>query len=79
MIEIIAVIFSLISVWLTSKSSIWCWPTGIIGIIFYFILFYQSSEYCNMLLQFAFLFQSISGWINWNKKRIYKYLFTTEI
>lgn len=68
MIEIIAVIFSLISVWLTSKSSIWCWPTGIIGIIFYFILIYQSSEYCNMLLQFAFLFQSISGWINWNKK-----------
>ncbi len=68
MIEIIAVIFSLISVWLTSKSNIWCWPTGIIGILFYFILFYQNSEYCNMLLQFTFLSQSIGRWINWNKE-----------
>jgi nicotinamide mononucleotide transporter len=68
MIEIIAVIFSLISVWLTSKNNIWCWPTGIIGIVFYFILFFQGREYCNMLLQLTFLFQSVTGWINWNKK-----------
>jgi len=67
MIESIAVIFSLASVWLTTKRNIWCWPIGIIGIMFYFILFLQSKEYCNMLLQLTFLTQSIIGWMNWNK------------
>lgn len=81
MIEIIAVIFSLASVWLTTKRNIWCWPIGIIGIVFYFILFLQSKEYCNMLLQFTFLAQSIIGWKNWNKEDEYKVvtLYNTEL
>jgi nicotinamide mononucleotide transporter len=72
MIETIAVIFSLASVWLTTKRNIWCWPIGIIGIMFYFILFLQSKEYCNMLLQLTFLTQSIIGWMNWNKDDEFK-------
>lgn len=67
MIETFAVIFSLLSIWLTLKKSIFCWPIGAIGIIFYSILFFQNHDYCNMMLQSIFLIQSVIGWVNWNK------------
>lgn len=68
--EIIAVLFSLISVWLTSKDKIWCWPTGIIGVISFACLFYTKGEWANVGLQFIFLFQSISAWINWKNPSV---------
>ncbi len=67
MIECIAVIFSLLCVWLTAKKNVLCWPIGIIGIIGYAIIFKEKGDISNFLLQFAFLIQSIWGWINWNK------------
>jgi nicotinamide mononucleotide transporter len=68
MIEIVAIIFSLSSVWLTTKKNIWCWPIGIIGIFFYFLLFKNSNQICNMSLQVFFIMQSIYGWSNWKKE-----------
>jgi len=65
--EIIAVIFSLISVWFTARKNILCWSTGMIGVIAYSYIFYQHNEWGNFLLQFVFLGQSIWGWMNWNK------------
>lgn len=69
-IEIIAVIFSLLSVWLTSKNNILCWPTGIIGVLSFSYLFYVTGEWANLVLQFVFLAQSILGWSNWIKSDI---------
>lgn len=66
MIELIAVIFSLISVILTIKVSKYCWYFGIIGVIFYMIVFYQSKLWGNFGLQFIFLLQNIIGIVNWN-------------
>lgn len=70
-IEIIAVIFSLLSVVLTIRNNIWCWFTGIIGIIFYSILFYQNQLWGNMSLQVLFISQSMLGWWNWNESSKY--------
>lgn len=67
LVEIIAVVFSLISVILTIKNNILCWYTGIIGIIFYSIIFYQNHLLSNMWLQGLFIIQSIFGIVNWNK------------
>lgn len=67
LIEIIAVLFSFLSVVYTVKKSIWSWIWGVIGIIFYGILFFQNDLLSNMLLQFVFLAQSIYGIWNWNK------------
>ncbi len=64
-VEIIANIFCLICVALTVKKNIWCWPTGIIGVSAYFVLFYQYKLYGDMGLQVVFLFQSIYGWWFW--------------
>ncbi len=68
MIEIFAVLFSLISVILTVISNKHCWTVGIIGIIFYAILFYQTALWGNFILQFLFLIQSGIGLYNWSKR-----------
>lgn len=69
MIEIIAVIFTLIAVYLTVKGNILCWPMSIIGVTFYSIIFYQHSLYGDLFLQLVFFIQSIIGWINWKKPK----------
>ena len=67
MIEIIGIIFSLLSVWLSAKKSIWTWPIGIIGVIAYGFIFQEDRDWNNLLLQFIFLAQSIYGWVYWNR------------
>lgn len=71
MIEILAVIFTLICVWLATKRHILSWPIGITGVILYSIVFWETKLYSDFGLQFIFLFQSIYGWIIWirNKER----------
>jgi len=68
LIEIIAVIFSFISVIYAVKKSILNWIYGVVGIIFYGILFFQISLYSNLFLQFVFLLQSLHGLWHWKNK-----------
>ena len=68
LIESIAVIFTFISIFLTIKDNILCWPTGIIGVIFYALVFYNLNLPADFLLQLIFLIQSIFGWISWNRR-----------
>ena len=63
--EILAVVFSLICVLLTIKENIWQWLFGIIGVLFYFIVFYQAKLYANMWLQIVFEVLQIYGWYQW--------------
>ena len=63
--EILAVVFSLLCVLLTIKENIWQWLFGIIGVIFYFIVFYQAKLYANMWLQIVFIILQIYGWYEW--------------
>ncbi len=66
MVENLAVLFSLISVVYAVKKSILNWTYGIVGVIFYGILFFQMEWYSNLSLQFIFLIQSIYGLWKWN-------------
>ena len=69
--EIIAVIFSLICVYLTVKKNIWAWGTGLIGVIAYGFVFFGANLYADFGLQFVFFAQGIYGWYNWvNNKDI---------
>lgn len=71
LIEILAVTFSLLSVILTVKNNIFCWPVGILGSIFYMYLFLQGNIYGNSLLQVVFIGQSVLGWYNWGNPSKY--------
>jgi nicotinamide mononucleotide transporter len=66
-LEIIALISTLICVWLTAKQNILCWPVGIVGVIAFFVLFFTEKLYFQAILQVIFLFQSIYGWFLWEK------------
>ena len=66
--EMIAVIFSLFSVYFCMKNNTLCWPMSIIGVSAYAVLFLTQSSYANFTLQFVFLAQSLYGWYFWNKQ-----------
>jgi nicotinamide mononucleotide transporter len=64
-LEIAAVLFTLANVWLAVKQNIWTWPAGIISVILYGVVFYQSRFYSNAALQVVYLALSIHGWYEW--------------
>jgi nicotinamide mononucleotide transporter len=64
-IEIIAALFGLVSVWLTVKENIWCWPTGLVTVFLYIFVFYQARLYSDMILPVIYIFLQIYGWYAW--------------
>lgn len=63
--EIIGAALGLVSVWLTVKENIWLWPTGLVSVCFYIIVFFQAKYYANMGLQVVFIALQIYGWYEW--------------
>ena len=63
--EIIASIFGLICVYLTIKQNIWCWPTGLIQVILYIVVFFEAKLYSDSILQIIYVVLQIYGWRNW--------------
>lgn len=64
-IEVVAFISGVVSVYLTVKQNIWCWPIGIINVIAFTFLFYDAKLYSDMGLQIIYFVLSIYGWYNW--------------
>jgi nicotinamide mononucleotide transporter len=67
MIETIAVISTIICVWLTTKRHILSWPIGLLAVVFYAVVFWNSKLYSDFGLQFFFFAQGIVGWLTWKK------------
>ena len=65
LLEIAAIAFTLVNVWLAIKENMWTWPTGIVSVILYAIVFYQSRLYANAGLQVVYFALSIHGWYEW--------------
>lgn len=65
--EQLAVILTLLSVLLTTRSHILCWPCSIAACLVYAYVFFQEHFYFQFYLQFLFIFQSIQGWYHWKK------------
>lgn len=64
-IEVIAVIFGLICVWLTIRQNIWCWPTGLVQVTLYIAIFYHVKLYSDLLLHVIYVVLQIYGWYHW--------------
>lgn len=65
-LEIISVIFNLLSIYFLVKQNKLGWLFGIVGIVCYMIIFYNQKLYANTLLQVFFLLQSIWAIFKWN-------------
>jgi len=67
-VELIGVLFGLLSVYLATQAHILTWPTGIVNEAFAFILFFQIQLYPDMFLQVYFFVVNLYGWYNWRSK-----------
>ena len=67
-LEIFAVIFALLYLFLAMKQNIACWYAAFISTLIYIIIYWDVSLYMESLLNFYYLLMAIYGWINWNKK-----------
>lgn len=68
-LEIIAVLFGLISVWLAKKNNIWVYPTGLISTLIFVYLLYKWSLIGDMLINIYYSTMSVYGWYLWSKKK----------
>ena len=63
--EIFAVLFGIISVYLSVRQNIWSWPAAIVNVTLYIIVFYEAKLYADMGLQVIYIIISLYGWHAW--------------
>src|SRR4051812_22544589 len=51
LLEIVAVVFGLLSVLFTVWESLWLWPTGLVSVALYIVVFREARLYSDMVLQ----------------------------
>jgi nicotinamide mononucleotide transporter len=66
-IEVVGVLTTLISTWLTMKRKIACWPIGLIALLAYLVVFYRARLYADALLQLGGLPLLFYGWWYWER------------
>jgi nicotinamide mononucleotide transporter len=64
-IEAIAVLFGLACVLLTIRQNIWCWPTGLVQVLLFIVIFYRVRLYSDLILHVIYVFMQIYGWYYW--------------
>lgn len=64
-LEVVAAAFGVISVFLSTRQNIWSWPTAIVNVALYAVVFYQGRLYGQMGLQPIYLALSVYGWYQW--------------
>jgi nicotinamide mononucleotide transporter len=64
-LEWIAAIAGAISVYLSARENIWSWPTAIVNVGLYIVVFRRTGLYSDMGLQVVYLILSIYGWYEW--------------
>jgi len=64
-LEPIAVAFGIVSVYLSVKEKIWSWPTAIVNVLLYFLIFREQRLYADMGLQLFYAAISAYGWYHW--------------
>jgi nicotinamide mononucleotide transporter len=64
-LEWIAAILSAVSVYLSARENIWSWPTAIVSVAMYGLVFLRTGLYSDAGLQVFFCAISVYGWYEW--------------
>ena len=64
-VELVAVAFGLVSVYLSTREHIVSWPTAIVNVAIFFFLFWKAKLYADAVLQLVYLALSVYGWYEW--------------
>ena len=68
-IEIIAVITGMLSIWYSYRINILVYPIGMISLALYVFIFIKNGLYANAVINFLYFVISIFGWWNWLRQR----------
>jgi nicotinamide mononucleotide transporter len=69
LLEVIAVIFGLLSVWYSRKVNLLVYPTGIINVLIYVYICFYAGLYADMGINMVYFVMSVYGWYNWTRKK----------
>jgi len=67
-LEFMAFVFGILSVWYAKKENIWVYPTGLIATIITTYLLYTAGYLGDMMINGYFSIMSIYGWYQWTIK-----------
>ncbi|MEI6060161.1 MAG: nicotinamide riboside transporter PnuC [Bacteroidota bacterium] len=67
-LEVVAVVFGILSVWFARKENIWVYPTGIINVLVYVYLCFYAGLYADMVINAFYFVMSVFGWYNWSRR-----------
>jgi nicotinamide mononucleotide transporter len=67
-LEIIAVVFGLLSVWFSKQNNIWVYPTGMLSTAIFVYLLLKWGLIGDMLINIYYFAMSIYGWYIWTRK-----------
>ena len=65
LLESAAVLFGIVSVYLSVRENIWSWPTAIVNVTLYIFVFHRARLYADMALQVVYIGISVYGWYEW--------------
>ncbi len=67
-LEIVAVIFGILSVWFARKASLWVFPSGIISTTIYIYICFNIQLYADMGINLFYTSMSLYGWYMWTRR-----------
>ncbi|MDB4880800.1 MAG: nicotinamide mononucleotide transporter PnuC [Gemmatimonadetes bacterium] len=65
LLELVAAVTGALSVWLSVRQNIWSWPTAIVNVVLYAVVFHGARLYADMGLQVVYAVLSVYGWYGW--------------
>lgn len=63
--ELVAVVITIVSIWLGTRENIWYYPTGLVALAMYTWLYYAAKLYAESLLQVVCFGLMLYGWYEW--------------
>ncbi len=66
-LEFVAFVFGILSVWFAKKENIWVYPTGLVATVITTYLLWVAGYLGDMLINAYFSIMSIYGWCHWAK------------
>jgi nicotinamide mononucleotide transporter len=69
-LEILGVLFGLLSVWFAKRENILVFPAGIISVLIYVFLCFKTRLYADMAINAYYFIMSIYGWYYWARKDV---------
>lgn len=69
LVEVIGFVTGAWCVWLVGRQNPWNWPVGLIQVVAYLFLFWESGLYGDSVLQVVYLVLGLWGWWNWVRGR----------